>query len=143
MLKVLGQDIEDLQARKEFLDSNADAVVEKDYHKPFDSEELSIKKTEFAEKHIRIAELEEKIKKYKDEINVELKPLLEDVKSLREDLKTKGRMVHEQVYQILDEEDKMVGFYNAEGLLIESRPATRDELQKTIYAELRKDGTHD
>lgn len=143
MQRVLGQEITDLEARKEFLDSNADAVVEKDYHKPFDSEELAVKKTEFAEKHIRIAELEEKIKKYKDEINVELKPLLEDVKSLRVDLKTKGRMVHEQVYQILDEEDKMVGFYNAEGLLIESRPATRDELQKTIYAELRKDGTHD
>jgi len=142
MLRVLGQDISDLNARKEFLDSNADAVVEKDYHKPFDSEELAVKKTEFAEKHIRIAELEEKIKKYKDEINIELKPLREEVGELREDLKAKGRMVHEKVYQILDEDEKMVGFYNSEGYLIESRPATREELQKTIYAELRKDGTN-
>lgn len=142
MQRVLGQEITDLEARKEFLDSNADAVVEKDYHKPFDSEELSVKKTEFAEKHIRIAELEEKIKKYKDEINIELKPLRDEVGELREDLKAKGRMVHEKVYQILDEEEKMVGFYNSEGYLIESRPATREELQKTIYAELRKDGTN-
>ena len=142
MLKVLGQDIQDLEARKEFLDSNADAVVEKDYHKSFDSEELAIKKTEFAEKHIRIAELEEKIKDFKDNINLELKPLSEEASKLREDLKAKGRMVHEKVYQILDEDEKMVGFYNAEGFLIESRPATREELQKTIFADLRKDGTN-
>ena len=141
MLRVLGQDISDLNARKEFLDSNADAVVEKDYHKPFDSEELAVKKTEFAEKHIRIAELEEKIKKYKDEINIELKPLREEVGELREDLKAKGRMVHEKVYQILDEDEKMVGFYNKEGNLVNSRPAFQKELQRTIQMELRKTGT--
>lgn len=143
MLKVLGQDIKDLQERKNFLIDNADNVVEMDYHKAFESDELAQKKTEFAEKHIRIAILEEQIKDFKDKINLELKPLREEVNALRDDIKSKGRDVHEKVYQFLDEEDRMVGFYNAEGILVSSRPATKEELQKTIFADMRKEGTND
>ena len=142
MLKVLGQDIQDLEARKNFLNDNADAVVEMDYHKSFESEELAQKEREFAQKHVRIATLEEEIKNFKDKINIELKPLREETTALREDIKSKGRTVHEKVYQILDEDEKMVGFYNAEGVLISSRPATKDELQKTVFAELRREGTN-
>ena len=142
MLKVLGQDIQDLEARKNFLNDNADAVVEMDYHKSFESEELAQKEREFAQKHVRIATLEEEIKNFKDKINIELKPLREETTALREDIKSKGRTVREKVYQILDEDEKMVGFYNAEGVLISSRPATKDELQKTMFAELRRNGTN-
>lgn len=142
MQRVLGQDIQDLEERKNFLNDNADAVVEMDYHKSFESEELAQKEREFAQKHVRISILEEKIQNFKDEVNQELKPLKEEANALREDIKTKGRTVHEKVYQILDEEERMVGFYNAEGILVSSRPATRDELQKTIYADLRKEGTN-
>lgn len=142
MQKVLGQDIQDLEERKNFLNDNADAVVEMDYHKSFESDELAQKEREFAQKHVRISILEEKIQDFKDEVNQELKPLKEEANALREDIKTKGRTVHEKVYQILDEEERMVGFYNAEGILVSSRPATRDELQKTIYADLRKEGTN-
>ena len=142
MQKVLGQDIKNLEDRKDFLNDNADAVVEMDYHKSFESEELAQKEREFAQKHVRISILEEKIQNFKDEVNQELKPLKEEANALREDIKTKGRTVHEKVYQILDEEERMVGFYNAEGVLVASRPATRDELQKTIYADLRKEGTN-
>lgn len=142
MQRVLGQDIQDLEERKNFLNDNADAVVEMDYHKSFDSDELAQKERDFAQKHVRISILEEKIQNFKDEVNQELKPLKEEANALREDIKTKGRTVHEKVYQILDEEERMVGFYNAEGILVSSRPATRDELQKTIYADLRKEGTN-
>jgi len=137
MQKVLGQHIQDPEERKRFLLDNCDKVVEMDYHKPFTADELAEMKTDFAEKHIRIATLEEKIKDFKDEINIELKPLKETVAMIREDLKSKGQNVFEKCYQFLDEEEKMVCFYNAEGVLISSRPATRGELQKTIQAELR------
>ena len=137
MQKVLGQDIKDLEERKQFLIDNADKVVETDYHKSFTADELATMKTEFAEKHIRIATLEEKIKDYKDEINQELKPLKEEVSVIRENLKSKGKLVREKCYQFLDEDERMVCVYNAEGILVSSRPATRDELQKTIQAEIR------
>jgi hypothetical protein len=144
MLKVLGQDIKDLEERKNFLIDNADAVVEIDYHKSFESDELAQKEREFAKKSIRVANLEEEISKFKEKINEELKPLREETKTLLSDIKSKGRLVHEKCYQILDEEERMVGIYNAEGFLISSRPATKDELQKTIFHDLRekKDGTN-
>lgn len=131
------QEIKDPEERKQFLLDNADKVVEIDYHKSFDSDEMAKMKTDFAEKHIRIATLEEKIKDYKDEINQELKPLKEEVSAIRENLKSKGKLVHEKCYQFLDEEERMVCIYNSEGILVTYRPATRDELQKTIQAELR------
>ncbi len=131
------QEIQDPEERKQFLLDNADKVVEIDYHKSFDSDEMAKMKTEFAEKHIRIATLEEKIKDYKDEINQELKPLKEEVSAIRENLKSKGKLVHEKCYQFLDYEERMVCIYNSEGILVSSRPATRDEMQRTIQAEIR------
>lgn len=132
----------DLEERKNFLIDNADKVEEIDYHKSFDADELAQKKTDFANKSIRVAALEEKIKDFKEEIGEELKPLREEAKGLLEDIKAKGRMVHEKCYLFFDEDERMVGYYNAEGVLIQSRPATREELQKTIYAEMRKEGTN-
>ena len=131
------QEIQDPEERKQFLIDNADKVVEIDYHKSFDADEMAKMKTEFAEKHIRIATLEEKIKDYKDEINQELKPLKEEVSAIRENLKSKGKLVHEKCYQFLDYEERMVCIYNSEGILVSSRPATRDEMQRTIQAEIR------
>ncbi len=146
MLKVLpgSQEIQDPQERINFLIDNADAVVEMDYHKSFTEDELNKKRIDLVDKSIREDILEEKIAKFKEEINIELKPLKEETKSLRKELREKGQTVHEKVYQILDEEERMVGFYNSEGILISSRPATKDELQKTIYADLRnnKEGTN-
>ena len=146
MLKVLpgSQEIQDPQERINFLIDNADAVVEMDYHKSFTEDELNKKRIDLVDKSIREDILEEKIAKFKEEINIELKPLKEETKSLRKELREKGQTVHEKVYQILDEDERMVGFYNSEGILISSRPATKDELQKTIYADLRnnKEGTN-
>ena len=53
---------------------------------------------------------------------------------LLSDIKSKGRMVKEKCYCFIEKEDKMACFYNAEGLLVSSRPATREELkQQTIF----------
>lgn len=143
MQKVLGQNIQNLDERKQFLLDNCDKVVEDmEYHKSFDSEELQQKEREFAKKSIRVASLEEEISDFKEKINEELKPLKKETDELLQDIKSKGRMVKEKCYQFLDQEEKMVGFYNSEGVLISSRPATRDELQTTVFAELRKEGTN-
>ena len=36
----------------------------------------------------------------------------------------------------------MVGFYNREGNLVSSRPAFPNEMQKSIFMEIRKTGTN-
>jgi hypothetical protein len=43
----------------------------------------------------------------------------------------------------VDQDEKMVAYYNADGDLIEERPATADELQGTIFQIQRKTGTDD
>lgn len=138
MQKVLGQDIKNLDERKQFLIDNADEVVEMDYSKAFDADELAKKKTTLAEKSIKIHDLQEEIKDFKAEKNLELKPLKEDVEELLADIKAKSRVVTEKVYKFVDEEERMACFYNAEGILVSSRPATRDELSPTLFKEFKK-----
>lgn len=138
MQKVLGQDIKNLDERKQFLIDNADEVVEMDYSKAFDADELAKKKTELAEKSIKINDLNEAIKDYKEEVGLELKPLKEEVKNLLGDIKAKSRIVTEKCYKFVDEEERMACFYNAEGVLVSSRPATRDEISPTLFKEFKK-----
>ena len=138
MQKVLGQNINDLDARKQFLLDNADEVVEMSYSKSFDADELAKKKTELAEKSIKINDLNEAIKDYKEMVGLELKPLKEEVKNLLGDIKAKSRIVTEKCYKIVDEDERMACFYNAEGVLVSSRPATKEELSPTIFKEMRK-----
>ena len=138
MQKVLGQEIKDLDARKQFLLDNADEVVEMSYSKAFDADELAKKKTELAEKSIKINDLNEAIKDYKEEVGIELKPLKEEVKNLLGDIKAKSRIVTERCYKIVDEDERMACFYNSEGVLVSSRPATKEELSPTIFKEIRK-----
>lgn len=138
MQKVLGQNINDLDARKQFILDNADEVVEMSYSKSFDADELAKKKTELAEKSIKINNLNEAIKDYKEKVGLELKPLKEEVKILLGDIKAKSRIVTEKCYKIVNEDERMACFYNAEGVLVSSRPATKEELSPTIFKEMRK-----
>lgn len=136
--KVLGQDIADLKARKDFLIDNADSVVEMDYHKRFEADELARKKTELSDTCIRINDLEEDIKNYRDKVNLDLKPLKETRQQLLADIKSKGKMVREKCYCFIEQEEKMACFYNAEGILVSSRPATREELAPSLFHVMRK-----
>jgi len=137
MQKQLGQDIKDLEKRRQFLLDNADEVVEMDYHKPFDAETLAEKKTQLAETSIKINDLEEQKKDYVSKIGLEIKPLKEEKRKLLADIKSKGQDVREKVFKIIDFEEKMIGFYNEEGDLISSEPARGKDLQVTIQADIR------
>lgn len=138
MQKHLAQDIIDLEQRRQFLLDNADEVVEMSYHKAFDADELADKKTQLAEASIRINDLEEQKKDYVQAIGLEIKPLKEEKKRLLAEIKSKGQDVREKVYKIIDFDERMIGYYNAEGDLISSEPAKSKDLQRTIHAELRE-----
>lgn len=134
MDKFLGQDIQDPERRKNFLLDNADDVEEKSYMKTFDAETMAGRKEDLAEVSIKINDIEEEIKAFKEAKNLDLKPLKEQRKGLLDDIKAKGELVTEKVYKFVDREEGMTGFYNSEGLLIESRPSTREEMQQNIFS---------
>lgn len=127
--------------RAGILADNSDAIEEVSYSKSFSSDELTEKRVELEHVSVRIDDLEEAKKDYLDVLKTEMKPLLESKKTVIKELKEKAATVRENCYRFLDEETRMVGFYNSEGLLVYSRPATVAELQKTIQMEVRT-GTH-
>ena len=143
MKRELGKDIQQGEARKQFLADNADAVEKKEYMRHFTPEELLKKKEGLSETCISINDIEEELTEIKKQYAEKLKPLLETKKRILGELKKKAELVNEDCYKFLDSEAREVGYYNRNGDLIESRPAYSDELQATIFQISRKTGTDD
>ena len=137
----LGKDIA-LEERAQFLEDNCDAVEDVTYSRAFSPEELALKREQLTDSSIKIADIEEEKKAVMDEFKERLKPLKETNGEAIKALRDKSQTVTEKCYKFIDEETKMVGFYNKEGNLVNSRPAFQKELVKTIHMELRKTGTH-
>lgn len=131
-MKQLFEDADPIQ-RKQLLIDNADDVVEMSYHKSFDSDQLANRKEDLVNTSIKIAELEKDIADYRAQVNEELKPLKKQRDQLISDLKSKGEDVFEKCYKMVNTEEKVAEFYNAEGYCIMTRPATREELSPNIF----------
>ena len=140
MQRELGIDIEQGAKRIEFLDTNCDAVEEKGYMKPFTPEQITEMKDMLASNAIEINDIEEEKKTVMDEFKKRLEPYKEEQKELLANIKNKAKFVNEKCYKFVDPETRMVGFYNSEGILIESRPAYANELQGTIF-QIKRTGT--
>ena len=136
----LGKDIA-LEERAQFLEDNCDAVEDVTYSRAFAPEELALRREQLTDVSIEIADIEDEKKKVMDEFKKQLEPLNEVKKGVIKALREKSQTVTEKCYKFIDEESRMVGFYNKEGNLVNSRPAFQKELEKTIYMELRKTGT--
>ena len=148
MDKYLGKDIENLVAREAFLKDNCDKVEEKGYMKPYTPEELQQRKEELANASIEIAEIEQEAKEAAAHYKGRLKPLKEARANIVSNIKAKAEYVKELCYKFVDQEARETGYYNREGDLIESRPATADEMQPTLFAvrgfnQADKTGTND
>lgn len=149
MDKHLGKDIENLVTREAFLKDNCDKVEEKGYMKPYTPEELQGHKEKLANVSIEIAEIEAEMKQVQAEYKGRLKPLKEARANMVSNIKAKAEYVTEPCYRFTDREEKQTGYYNANGDLVELRPATAEELQPTLFMNPNfinnpaKDGTND
>lgn len=138
MEKYLGKEIVNAAAREAYLKDNCDACEQKGYMKPYTPAELQGHKENLANLSINIMELEAEKKAAVATINGKLKPLLEQRNQMVGNIKAKSEYVTEICYKFTDQLSKETGYYNADGDLIECRPATADELQPTIFATLRQ-----
>lgn len=141
MEKTLGKEYANASQRRSYLSDNADSIVEKGYMKSFAPAKVVELKEKLAEVSIEIGEIEEAKKASAAQYNAQLKPLLEDKSTILRGIKERAEYVKEECFKFIDQDDKMVGFYNSDGDLIESRPANPDELQRTIFQLGRKTGT--
>ena len=144
MEKFIGQDIDDLKERELFIKDNADEVENKGYSKPLAGSEIDRLKEQLTDACIKRQDLEEEkktvVKGYQDEINGQ-KVIIKDCS---EKLKSKSKYVMEPCYKLVDEAEKMVGYYNKEGMLVYERPARLEELQPKLFKmNAGKTGTDD
>lgn len=137
MEKLLGQNIKDLEARRQFMIDNADECEDKTFTKSLTAEELATLRVDHSENAVKIADLQSQLDAFKAGIKVQMKPLVEANAKILADLRMKGAIVTERCCKMIDREEGMVGFYTMEGVLIESRPATSDELDPTIISAIR------
>lgn len=143
MERELGQEYKNLAQREAFLKDNCDACEQKGYMKPYTSEELQGHKEELANVSIEIAEIEAEKKQVEADFKGRLKLLKESRATMVFNIKSKAEYVNEVCYRFTDQETKETGYYNKEGILVECRPATADELQPNIFSVVRKTGTND
>ena len=142
MEKTIGKEYKNARDREAFLKDNCDKVEEKGYMKPYTPEELQGHKENLANVSIEIAEIEAEKKAQDAYYKGKLKPLNEQRSQMVSNIKSKSEYVKEICYKFIDQEAKETGFYNADGDLIESRPATADELQPSIFSMARNTGTN-
>lgn len=143
MERQLGQEIKNLAQREMFLKDNCDGCESKGYMKAYTPEELQGHKENLANVSIEIAEIEAEKALVDAGFKGRLKPLKEARAKMVSNIKSKAEYVNEVCYRFTDQETRMTGFYNKEGDLIESRPATAEELQPSLFKVVPKTGTDD
>lgn len=143
MEKEIGKEYKNPSQREAFLKDNCDKVEEKGYMKPYTPAELQGHKERLANLSIEIDEVEEAKKEAARAFKAQLEPLVDQRKQMVSNIRSKAEYVKEICYKFIDQEAKEAGYYNAAGDLIESRPATADELQPTLFSLARKTGTDD
>lgn len=132
-----------LEERKEMLDANADAVEHLGYTRSLPSEEVDQLKEQLMSVQIKIEEKQEELKEKSKELNTLIKDYKDSRKKVTAKLKTRSEYIEEDCYKMIDEKRREVGYYSREGILVYSRPARKEELQKSIFQEIRKNGTND
>lgn len=140
MDKVLGQEYEG-KARIDFLRDNCDAVEDLGYTKQLPNEEIEALKDRLVENNIQLRDVRADKKAANKEFNDQIKQLEESNDEVTGKLKAKSEFVTEACFKFVDMETREVGYYNSEGLLVYSRPARPEELQKTMFQTLRRTGT--
>lgn len=143
MQKELGKEFIDPEQRIRFLKDNCDKIEERGYMKRFTPDKIQEMKEALAETSIEINDIDVEKKAVMADFKVRLESLAEQRKELLKGIKNKAEFTTENCYKFVEMEEKMVGYYNGEGDLIDARPAMGDELQGTIFQIGRKTVTND
>jgi hypothetical protein len=131
MERALGQDIPE-ENRASFLRDNCDKIEEMGYMKPFTPEEITEKKDLLSEVAIKINDIESDKKETLKNIKHQLEPLTEQKAELLKSIKTKAEWVSENCYQFINHQQRLVCYYNSQGIMVASRPTRPEETQYTL-----------
>lgn len=133
----LFQDLEPAE-RKEMLDAQADEVVEENYLRPYDNNaELQMQRQEYVNLSLQMTD----IKAEEDEMKFQFKerkaPVQKAMDKVLGNIKQGGEYVKGKLYKIVDREERVTGFYDEEGKLINQRKSLPNELNCTLFGTIR------
>lgn len=118
---------------KALLESNADATEKMKYVRYFDEDELAEHNERFLNQSVEYETLNDELDLIKKQYAGKMKPLKAENKVLLKELKLKGEEKDEEVYKIIDQEAKEVGYYSPQGILIHTRRIRKDEIQSSLF----------
>lgn len=113
----------------------ADGIEQMEYAKRLSVDQINEIKEKLVELNIYLSRIEGEKKEYMASIRAELKPMKAEVAKMIDSLNSQTELVVEEVFKIVNQEEGMVGYYNAEGDLVQSRkilPAERQLQLKSI-----------
>ena len=142
MQKYLGKEYVNRADREAYLKDNCEKVENKGYMKPFTTEQLQGHKENLADLSIEIEQIEYERKEAIKGFKMAIEPLTKQRREILSNIRQKAKYVSELCYKFVDRGERMTGYYNADGDLIELRPATADELQPTLFMDMQKTGTN-
>ena len=143
MEKVLFQD-KTPEERLEMLQNNCDKVIEDyAYEKPLSKDQLKAIKDKLSSASVSLHDVQEEKKEADKEFNEQIKNFKGTIAESVKQLKTRTTYTCEQCFELIDYDEKKVGIYNREGILIEERPAKLNELREPRNMFAQKTGTND
>jgi hypothetical protein len=130
-----------IEQRAQILKDSCDKIEERSYLSKYDQEETNLLRAELANVSIKLGTIQEELDGIKSDYKGKLKPLQERIDKILHNLKNGGEYVRGECYKFIDQEEERVGWYTPEGYLLEERPITQEERQRTVQMEIRRTGT--
>lgn len=112
------------------------------YQKPLSEGEEEYHYREFGNTAVNKDKIEQELEDLKQAYKDRIAPLKEKMKEHMHAIRNKAIEIEGEVFCILDETSKMVGYYTPEGELISSRRALPEELSN-LYVSRTMTGTND
>lgn len=130
-----------IEQRAQILKDSCDKIEERSYLSKYDQEETNLLRAELANVSIQLGTIQEELDGIKSDYKGKLKPLQERIDKILYNLKNGGEYVRGECYKFIEQEEERVGWYTPDGYLLEERPITQEERQRTVQMEIRRTGT--
>ena len=130
------------------LDAQADEVTEENFLQPYTEAEMRQQQKEYVKLSIELADIQGEEDDMKAEFKERKAPIKKSMDSVLSNIRQKGKYVKGKLFKIVDQDERVTGFYNEDGVLVSQRKALPAELNSpTLFAHTRtavlKTGTED
>ena len=126
------QDVGRIERTKLIRDAATKCETDFTYPKALDEKEVNRLKDEYTKNAIAMAKHEERKKEFMEHWKSEVKPLKLEMGEQMGMIRSRVEEVTEDVYLLVEHDEQMTGYYNANGELVYQRPMMPDEQQFSI-----------